>query len=54
MPTGRRKSDPDRILCARLSGTAIRLARASGPIDDAIARWVDVGRERAMSPRHSI
>jgi hypothetical protein len=37
MPTGRRKPDPDRILCARLSGTAIRLARAGGPIDEAVA-----------------
>jgi hypothetical protein len=105
MPSGRRKPDPDRILCARLSGTAIRLARAGGPIDEAvaelralaggrgdllaeeaglmagswsvwigtgdyllaagllvlagadhdrIARWVEVGRERATTPRHSI
>jgi hypothetical protein len=105
MPTGRRKPDPDRILCARLSGSAIRLARASAPIDEAvaelralaggrgdllaetagvmvgawsarvdtgdhllaagllvlagadhdqIARWVEVGRERVMTPRHSI
>jgi hypothetical protein len=37
MPTGRRKPDPDRILCARLSGTAVRLARAGGPIDEAVA-----------------
>jgi len=36
MATGRRKPDPDRILCARLSGTAIRLARAGGPIDEAV------------------
>ena len=36
MPTGRRKPDPDRILCARLSGT-VRLARAGGPIDEAVA-----------------
>jgi hypothetical protein len=105
MPSGRRKPDPDRILCARLSGTAIRLARAGGPIDEAVAElralaggrgdllaeeaglmagvwsvrigtgdyaiavgllvlagadhdlipgWVDVGRERASTPRHSI
>jgi hypothetical protein len=105
MPTGRRKPDPDRILCARLSGTAIRLARAGGPIEEAvadlralaggrgdllaeqagimagawsarvdtgdyllaagllvlagadhdlIARWVDVGRERTMTPKHSV
>jgi hypothetical protein len=105
MPTPRRKPDPNRILCARLSGTAIRLARAGGPIDEAvaelralaggrgdllaeeagvmagawssrvdtgdhllaagllvmagadhdqIARWVEVGRERVMTPRHSI
>ena len=105
MPTARRKPDPDRILCARLSGSAVRLARAGGPIEqavaelralaagrgdllaeqagimvgawsarvdtrdhllaaallmlagadhDAIARRVDVGRERAMTPRHSI
>jgi hypothetical protein len=105
MPRGRRKPDPDRILCARLSGTAIRLARAGGPIDEAvaelrdlaggrgdllaeaaglmagwwsmrvdgggdavavgllvlagadhdqIARWVEVGRERAEEARHSI
>jgi hypothetical protein len=105
MPTGRRKPNPDRILCARLSGTAIRLARAGGPIDEAvaelrvlasgradllaetagvmvgawsarvdtgdhllgagllvlagadhdqIARWVEVGRERASTPRHRI
>jgi 5-hydroxyisourate hydrolase-like protein (transthyretin family) len=37
MPSGRRKPDPDRILCARLSGTAIRLARAGGSIDEAVA-----------------
>ena len=105
MPTGRRKPDPDRILVARLSGSAIRLARAGAPIDEAvaelralaggrgdllaetagvmagwwsvrvngggdavavgllvlagadhdlIARWVMVGRVRAMTPRHSI
>jgi len=105
MPTGRRKPDPDRILCARLSGTAIWLARAGGPIDEAVAelralaagrgdllaeqagimagawtvrvetgdhllavgllvlagadhdqigRWVEVGRERASTRRHSI
>jgi hypothetical protein len=105
MPTGRRKPDPDRILCARLSGSAVRLARAGGPIGEAvaelrelagdrgdllaetagvmvgawsaridtgdhllaagllvmagadhdqIARWVEVGRERVMTPRHSI
>ena len=105
MPTGRRKPDPDRILCARLSGTAVRLARAGGPIDEAvadlralaggrgdllaetagvmagwwsvrveggdhlvaagllvlaganhdqIARWVEIGRERVVTPRHSI
>jgi hypothetical protein len=105
MPTGRRKPDPDRILCAHLSGTAIRLARAGGPINEAvaelrglaggradllaeeaglmagtwsvwigtgeylltaqllvmagadhnrIAEWVDVGRERATTPPHSI
>jgi hypothetical protein len=105
MPTPRRKPDPNRILCARLSGTAIRLARAGGPIDEAVAElrelaggrgdllaeeaglmagtwsvwigtgdyaiavgllvlagaehdriagWVDVGRERAMAPRHGI
>jgi hypothetical protein len=105
MPTGRRKPDPDRILCARLSGSAVRLARAGGPIDEAVAelrtlaggrgdllaetagvmagawsarvdtgdylvaagllvlagadhdqigRWVEVGRERVMTPRHSI
>ena len=46
MPSGRRKPDPDRILCARLSGTAIRLARAGGPIDDAAAelRGLAAGR----------
>jgi hypothetical protein len=38
MSTGRRKPDPDRILCARLSGTAVRLARAGGPIDEAVAK----------------
>jgi hypothetical protein len=38
MSTGRRKPDPDRILCARLSGTAIRLARAGGSIDEAVAK----------------
>jgi hypothetical protein len=105
MPSGRRKPDPDRILCARLSGTAVRLARAGGPIDEAvaelralaggrgdllsetagvmvgawsarvdtgdhlvaagllvlagadhdqIARWVEIGRERVVTPRHSI
>jgi hypothetical protein len=105
MPTSRRKPDPDRILCARLSGTAVRLARARGPIDEAVAelrglaggrgdliaetagvmagawtaridtgdhllaagllvlagadhdrigRWVDVGRERVMTPKHSV
>jgi hypothetical protein len=105
MPTGRRRPDPNRILCAQLSGTAIRLARAGGPIDEAVAelralaggrgdllaeeagvmagawsvridtgdyllaagllvlagadhdligRWVDVGRERVMTPKHSI
>ena len=105
MPSGRRKPDPDRILSARLSGTAVRLARAGGPIDEAVAelralaggrgdvlaetagvmagwwsvrigtgtdviavgllvsagadhdqigRWVEVGRERATTPRHSI
>jgi hypothetical protein len=105
MATGRRKPDPDRILCARLSGTGVRLARAGGPIDEAvaelralaggrgdllaetagvmagawtarvdtgdhlvaagllmlagadharIARWVEVGREQASTPRHSI
>jgi hypothetical protein len=105
MPSGRRKPDPDRILCARLSGTAVRLARASGPIGEAVAelralaggrgdllaetagvmagawtarigtgddllaagllvlaganhieigRWVDVGRERVTTPKHSI
>jgi hypothetical protein len=31
MPTGPLKPDPERIHAARLSGTAIRLARASGP-----------------------
>jgi hypothetical protein len=105
MPSGRRKPNPDRILCAQLSGTAKRLARAGGPIDEAlaelralaggrgdllaeeagimagawsvrvdtgdyllaagllmlagadhdlIARWVDVGRERVMTPKHSV
>jgi 5-hydroxyisourate hydrolase-like protein (transthyretin family) len=105
MHSGRRKPHPDRILVARLSGTAVRLARAGGPIDEAvaelrtlaegrgdllaetagvmagtwsvrvetgdylvavgvlvlagadhdqIARWVEVGRQRAMTPRHSI
>jgi hypothetical protein len=34
---GRRKPDPDGILCARLSGTAIRLARAGDAIDEAVA-----------------
>jgi hypothetical protein len=33
----RRKPDPDRILCAELSGSAIRLARAGGPIEEAVA-----------------
>jgi hypothetical protein len=37
VPTGRRKPDPARILCARLSGSALRLARAGGPIDEAVA-----------------
>jgi hypothetical protein len=37
MPTGRRKPDPDGILSARLSGSAVRLARAGGPIDEAVA-----------------
>jgi hypothetical protein len=92
-------------MVARLSGTAVRLARAGGPIDEAvaelrtlaggsgdllaetagvmagawsarvgagddllaagllvlaganhseIARWVDVGRERVLTPRHSV
>ena len=105
MPTGRRKPNLDRILCAQLSGTAKRLAWAGGPIDDGvaelralaggrgdllaeeagvmagawsvrvdtgdyllaagllvlagadheqIARWVDVGRERVLTPKHSI
>jgi hypothetical protein len=105
MPYRRRKPDPDRILCAMLSGDAVRLARAGGPIDEAVAelraladgrgdllaeeagvmvgawsarvdtgdrllaagllvlagadhglmgRWVDVGRERVMTPKHSI
>jgi hypothetical protein len=105
MPSGRRKPDPDRILCAQLSGAAIRLARAGGPIDEAvaelralaggrddllaeeaglmagtwsvrigtgdyaiavgllvtagadhdrIAEWIAVGRERALTPQHSI
>jgi hypothetical protein len=105
MPTGRRKPDPDRILCARLSGSAVRLARAGGPIEQAVAElralaggrgdllaetagvmagawsvrvetgdylvavgllvlagadhsqiadWIEVGRERAITPRHSI
>ena len=105
MPSGRRKPDPDRILIARLSGAAVRLARAGDPVDEAaaelralaggrgdllaetagvmagawtarigtgddllaagllvlagadherIARWVEVGRERVMTPRHSI
>ena len=105
MTAGRRKPNPDRIMVARLSGTAIRLARAGGPIDevvtelralagsrgdllaetagvmvgawsarvdtgdhlvaagllvlagadhDRIARWVEVGRERASTPRHRI
>jgi hypothetical protein len=105
MTAGRRKPNPDRIMVARLSGTAVRLARTCGPIDEAvtelralaegrgdllaeqagimagawsarvetgdyllaaallvlagadherIARWVEVGRERAMTPRHSI
>lgn len=102
-----RKPDPDRILIARLSGTAMRLARAEGSIADAVAelrdlaggrsdllaeaagvragvwssdperqtgdyvlafglllmagadhdqitQWVEVGRRRAMTPRHSI
>lgn len=105
MATSRRKPDPDRILCARLSGTAKRLACACGPIDEAvtelrelaggrgdllaeqagimagawsarvesgdhllaaallvlagadhdlIAHWVAVGRERVMTPKHSV
>ena len=105
MPSGRRKPDPDRILVARLSGSAVRLARARGPIDEAvaelrtlaggrgdllaeatgvmagawtvrigtgddllaagllvlagadhdlIARWVEVGRERMMTPKHAV
>jgi hypothetical protein len=105
MASGHRKPNPDRILVARLSGTAVRLARAGGPIDEALAelrtlagglgdllaetagvmtgawtarvetgdyllaaallvvagadhdligRWVEVGREGAMTPRHSI
>jgi hypothetical protein len=37
VPFGRRKPNPDRILCARLSGAAVRLARAGGPIDEAVA-----------------
>ena len=105
MSSGRRKPNPDRILCAQLSGTAKRLARAGGPIDEAVAelrtlaggrgdllaeeagvmagawsvrvdtgdyllaasllvlagadhglmgRWVDVCRERVVTPKHSI
>jgi hypothetical protein len=43
---GRRKPDPDRILCARLSGSAIRLARAGGSIDEAVVelRGLAAGR----------
>ena len=105
MSPGHRKPDPDRILYARLSGTAVRLARAGGPIDEAVAElralangrgdllaetagvmagawtvristgddllaagllmlagadhdliagWVEVGRERTLTPKHSI
>jgi hypothetical protein len=37
MSSGRLEPNPDRILCARVSGTAIRLARAGGPIEEAVA-----------------
>lgn len=37
MPSDRRKPDPDRILCARRSGSAVRLARSGGPIEEAVA-----------------
>ena len=37
MATGRRKTDPLRILIASMSGTAIRLARAGSAIDEAAA-----------------
>ena len=45
--TGRRKPDPDRILCARLSGTAIRTARAGGPINEAVAELRELAGGRA-------
>jgi hypothetical protein len=47
MATGRRKPDPDRILCARLSGTAVRLARSGGPIDEAVADLRELAGGRA-------
>jgi hypothetical protein len=56
MPTGRRKPDPDRILCARLSGTATRLARAGGPIDEAVAelRALAAGRGDLLAEQAGI
>jgi hypothetical protein len=56
MPTGRRKPDPDRILAARLSGTAIRLARAGGPIDEAVAelRALAAGRGDLLAEQAGI
>ncbi|HSI92865.1 MAG TPA: hypothetical protein VK925_05160, partial [Jiangellaceae bacterium] len=41
-----RRPDPDRILVARLSGTAIRLARAEGSIADALTELRQLAGDR--------
>jgi hypothetical protein len=49
--TARRKPDPDRLLCAWLSGAAMRLARAGGSITDAVAelRQLADGRDDLLA-----
>jgi hypothetical protein len=56
MPTGRRKPDPDRILCARMSESAVRLAQAVGPIEQAVAelRALAAGRGDLLAEQAGI
>lgn len=42
----RQPPDPDRVLVARLNGTAVRLARAGGSINEAVAELRDLASGR--------
>jgi hypothetical protein len=43
----RRKPDPDRILGAKLNGRGLYLARAGGPLADAVAQLRELANGRA-------